>query len=90
MKYRPYVVVSAVDKVTIHARVWIEIHDISRHVACMLMSPSTRGCGLKSKALFRDIYPDGVTLHARVWIEMHRKLVSQYVTIGHPPREGVD
>ena len=66
--------------VTLHARVWIEIPSF-RLYNPKKVSPSTRGCGLKSVIAFWATYTNFVTLHARVWIEMYLSLSTWIVTL---------
>ena len=63
--------------VTLHARVWIEIFRQQVH-ELDIMSPSTRGCGLKYIISGEEAKKAAVTLHARVWIEIlsHAVLVT--------------
>ena len=41
--------------VTLYTRVWIEILPITSRIVSSALSPSTRGCGLKSKAKTEDL-----------------------------------
>ena len=39
---------------------------------------------------FASASVSGVTLHVRVWIEIEWQQQHINITVGHPPREGVD
>ena len=75
--------------VTLYARVWIEI-STSSSFFIEILSPSTRGCGLKCTELRIRVGRHDVTLYARVWIEIHMISDMADASSSHPLREGVD
>ena len=56
-------------RVTLRARVWVEIHMTDGRTG-RLSSPSVRGCGLKCRELVIESRLVCVTLRARVWVEI--------------------
>ena len=76
-------------RVTLSARVWIEIISIVFFVPFHPVTLSAR-VWIEISSQLACMLIAFVTLSARVWIEIHRRPKERQIDVGHPQCEGVD